>query len=86
MFIFRTDELGVSVRAYANIESGKTALTIRRLNQISQILKVPVKTILELSMPSESSNATDKALWLYIEHLEEEITFLRSQLNSAKID
>ncbi|KGN69590.1 MULTISPECIES: helix-turn-helix domain-containing protein [unclassified Porphyromonas] len=37
---YMADNLGISTRAYSKIETGETQLTIGRLNQISEILKV----------------------------------------------
>ena len=39
-------ELGISTRAYSKIESEETQLTIRRLNEISDVLEVEPEEIL----------------------------------------
>jgi transcriptional regulator with XRE-family HTH domain len=43
---YLAQSLNLSVRAYSKIETGETQLTIRRLNEISQILEVTPLQIL----------------------------------------
>jgi transcriptional regulator with XRE-family HTH domain len=46
---FVADQLNISLRAYYKIETGKTQLTINRLNAISKILGVPAMEILQFN-------------------------------------
>lgn len=39
-------QLNISTRAYSKIETGETQLTLKRLNEISEILNVPPEVIL----------------------------------------
>jgi transcriptional regulator with XRE-family HTH domain len=43
------NQLNISLRAYYKIETGKTQLTINRLNEISKILEVPAIEILQFN-------------------------------------
>ena len=46
---FVADQLNISLRAYYKIETGKTQITINRLNDISKILGVPAIEILQFN-------------------------------------
>ena len=46
---FVADQLNISLRAYYKIETGKTQLTINRLNAISKIFGVPAMEILRFN-------------------------------------
>jgi transcriptional regulator with XRE-family HTH domain len=42
-------QLGISQRAYSKIETGKTKLTVVRLEQISRILECKIEDLISLS-------------------------------------
>lgn len=86
---FMADALGISTRAYSKIEAGETQLSIKRLNEISQILQVnPIKILVfdSQSIFSDKQNTPDssKLIAQYektIRVLEEQIQLLKSLLN-----
>lgn len=57
---YLSDRLNISTRAYSKIESGETELTIKRLNQIGQILEVSPIEILGFDEKQIFNNCTQK--------------------------
>ncbi len=88
-------QLDISIKAYSKLERGETKLTVDRLYEIAQILKVKPEEIIRFSEEQVFSNSgssrgeksTDRFLserGMYkqqIRHLEGEISFLRKLLN-----
>ena len=77
------EELGISVGAYSNIETGKTKISVERLITIAQILGAPVSAFLDDSdLPSNVSVSTEGST-RYVE-LEVKIEQLAEGLNDVK--
>jgi transcriptional regulator with XRE-family HTH domain len=73
-------QLGIDTSSYHRLERGTSPLSIGRLERIAAVLNVSVVELLNLEkpielQPSEQSN--------YINHLENEIKFLRTQLQES---
>jgi len=91
------DELKISTAAYYKIEKRKTKLSLTRLFQIQQILKVTIGDLFEISKQggqntNETLNQiedlyTDKFKVTndYITSLKAEIDFLRSQIQESNL-
>lgn len=95
---FIAAKLGISTRAYSKIETGETQLSIKRLNEISEVFEVPPLEILGFDDKQVFNNCkqdgniginhnytSDKLIENYekrITHLEGEILFLRNQLEN----
>ena len=93
-----SQKMGISTRAYSKIETGETQLTIKRLNEISEILDVQPLEVLgfddkqvfnhckqEGNIGINNNYMSEKMINQYekrIIHLEGEILFLRNQLES----
>lgn len=70
---YMADRLDISQNAYSKIENGTTKLTTDRLEQIADILDIPVESILssEKQTFNLENNQIDK-FYGYIENLHEE--------------
>lgn len=91
---FMADRLGMSQANYARLESGKVKLNMSRLEEISQILEVPLdnvlnprKTVLEESVLNLTNeyilklrSEKEELLRNRVNKLEEEVKFLRELL------
>lgn len=93
------DELILSTRAYSKIETGETQLTIKRVNQISEILEIDALELLgfdhlQIFNNAESANINsgyphiyEKLIAQYERHiksLEEQIQLLKSQISDDR--
>lgn len=90
------DELIIGTRAYSKIETGETQLTIKRVNQISEILKIDALELLAFdhqqifNKAESASNINvsypqlyDKLIAQYEKHiksLEDQILLLKAQI------
>lgn len=60
---FLADSLNISYRAFANIESGKTDLTVKRLYQILAVLGVSYNELISFGIKSiKSENNLEKSI------------------------
>lgn len=89
-------QLGISIRAYSKLETGETQLTIKRLNEICEILEVSPLDVLtfnekELFHSTKKKDNDDvyslnslliQQLEQRINDLKNEIDFLRDQLKT----
>ncbi len=82
-------QLNISLRAYSKIESGETQLTIKRLNEISEILEVSAIELLSFDEKNIFQNftGTNKTLTSQssedvVGQLKEIIFFLKEQNNT----
>lgn len=71
-------QLGIDTSSYHRLERGTSPLSIGRLERIAAILNVQVVELLSNETAVEQTNPNDQSN--YISHLEDEIKFLRSQL------
>lgn len=69
---YLADMLEISQNAYSKIENGSTKLTIERLEQIAQLLDVPVDTVLSEKSVFNFENNTISKFYALIENLHEE--------------
>ncbi len=69
--------LGIDTSSYHRLERGVCPLTIQRLERIAEAFSMSVP---ELLYEDSHSISNTKSLENYIHHLEEEIQFLRAQL------
>ena len=68
---YLADKLDISQNAYSKIENGTTKLTIDRLEQVANLLDVPIESI--LSSEKQVFNVENNAkFYAYIENLHEE--------------
>jgi len=89
-------QLGISIRAYSKLETGETQLTIKRLNEICEILEVPpldVLTFTEKKFFHSTEKKDNHDMYSFnplliqqfeqrIYDLKNEIDFLRNQLKA----
>lgn len=85
---YMAEMLGINQSSYAHIESGKTALSLDRLDKISTILNVDIHDLIESGLEDEEtsvemnpgtiSSGTRKVYDQLIHELKSEIDFLRS--------
>lgn len=57
-------ELDLGTKAYSNIETGESSLTIDRLFKIAEILEVPVETIMSSSNNFTFNNCTQSGYFI----------------------
>ena len=78
------DKLDISQNAYSKIENGTTKLTIDRLEQIANLLDVPIESV--LSNEKQVFNVENHAkFYAHIENLyEESKEILQQQIESQK--
>ncbi len=57
---YMAEKINLSTRAYSKIESGETELTIKRLNEISEILEVKPEEILGFDEKQIFNNCNQK--------------------------
>lgn len=69
--------LGIDTSSYHRIERGVCPLSVQRLERIAEALQV---SIADLILMEKSGLPVDDPQYAYIKHLEEEIRFLRIQL------
>ncbi|MFI5154025.1 MAG: helix-turn-helix domain-containing protein [Chitinophagales bacterium] len=69
---FVSSQLNLSVPSYSNIETGKTELTITRLQQIAKVLQIDYQQILQLD-PSQMLNHSSPAPIVSAYALDQEI-------------
>src|SRR5690606_20864977 len=73
------EKLGISIRAYAKIESGETNLTIERLHKLSTIFNMDITEFLEYETNKlETTNDPNTHITL-LKHYEETIVLLKEQ-------
>jgi len=83
---YMAGKLGISQNAYSKIETGQSKLDTDRLQEISDLLDVPVETILNDHLQIFNSNTghVDKYYGCYIENLQDEnkelIQLLKEQI------
>lgn len=90
-----SDLLGMTLNGYGKIERGEVEVTISRMYEIADILKVPINQFFEeetsegslkrkwtnsISVNTESEVSFDP--FVYIEFLESRINYLKSQLSN----
>jgi len=73
--------LGIDTSSYHRIERGVSPLSIQRLEKIAEALEINLIELFSFEQPENQSNPHD----VFINHLEDEIRFLRKQLQE-KID
>lgn len=73
-------QLGIDTSSYHRLERGTSPLSIGRLERIAAILNVSVVELLSLEKPNELKPVEQSN---YINHLENEIKFLRTQLQES---
>jgi transcriptional regulator with XRE-family HTH domain len=94
------EALGLSVTGYGKIERNEVSVTVDRLLKISEVLNVPVETIIGFDDNVAFNNFNNKVEWqvghymmpvemkkLYedkIRLLEEKVEYLQIQLNDGK--
>lgn len=90
--------MDISQSAYSKIEAGKCTLTIDRLKDISELLEVEISELLSIQKDSyylqnnHIANAHqhtinlnyDQKMEAYVEHLKQEIYFLRNLLKDKE--
>ena len=85
---YLAQNLGLSVRAYSKIETGETQLTIKRLNQISEVLDVHPLTILEFNEKSLFGKPTIKGDQLHevSEFREQPIEYFKKKMEEIEYE
>jgi len=84
-------ELEISVSAYSKIERDETEISLKRLEQISEILNVSINGIIQFDeqLIIENTKTTnlqiDKKIDPLIEQMRSEIIFLRSVIEKIKV-
>ncbi len=90
---YMSDRLNISQNTYSKIETGGIKLTVERLNQIAEVLEVPVEQILSSdNQVFNFNNSHVEKFYGYIETLHEDnkeltqktIEILNSQLEYLK--
>ncbi|MEX1188387.1 MAG: helix-turn-helix transcriptional regulator [Bacteroidia bacterium] len=76
---YMANQLGIDTSSYHRIERGVTPLSICRLERIARVLEVDVVSIISTKNEEDTKENADNKN--YIQHLEEEITFLRNTLH-----
>lgn len=71
-------QLGIDTSSYHRLERGTSPLSIGRLERIATILNIQVVELLSQESTVVQPSTNDQSN--YISHLEDEIKFLRSQL------
>lgn len=70
---YMSDKLNISQNTYSKIETGGIKLTVDRLNEISEILEVPVEQLLSKeSQIFNFNNSSVEKFYGYIETLQED--------------
>ena len=70
---YMSDKLGISQNTYSKIESGQSKLDTDRLKQISEILQVPVESILDDTPTFNFNNSHNNSFYAgYVLNLQEE--------------
>jgi transcriptional regulator with XRE-family HTH domain len=90
---YMADMLDIGQSAYANIESGKTTLSIERLIQITTILELNIHEILESGGVQPTANGrinyihqnTREVYDKLIHELRNEVEFLRSLVRQKQV-
>ena len=86
------EELGISVGAYSNIETGKTKISVERLRTIAHILETPVSAFLDDSdLPANLAVSTEGStryveLVVKIEQLAEGFNDLKRLFDAQKLE
>ena len=87
---YMSDQLEISLSAYSKIERNESEVSYRRLEQISDILRVPVHGIIQFDekvfLDNNSNLGIKKSIQNdpLIEQMRSEIEFLRSLLHNNK--
>lgn len=90
---YMSDRLNISQNTYSKIETGGIKLTVERLNQIAEVLEVPIEQILSSdNQVFNFNNSQVEKFYGYIETLHEDnkeltqktIEILNSQLEYLK--
>lgn len=75
---YMASQLGIDTSSYHRIERGVTPLSVTRFERISEVLEVDIITI--ISQARANPKEAHKLNPGYVKHLEEEVQFLRRQL------
>lgn len=75
---YMASQLGIDTSSYHRIERGVTPLSVTRFERIAKVLDVDIITI--ISQANGNPKDSHKLNPGYVKHLEEEVQFLRRQL------
>ena len=86
-------QLEISISAYSKIERNETEISLKRLEQIAEILNLSVNGIIDFDENAVIDNADSKKNRLYksqqidplMEQMRSEIEFLRKLLNHQNV-
>jgi len=82
---YMANVLRIDTSNYHRLEKGVSPLSIDRLEAIAAALGITMSELLDYGEPAKKVPAeTEGKHPLYLEHLEEEITFLRKQLQEKE--
>jgi transcriptional regulator with XRE-family HTH domain len=75
---YMANQLGIDTSSYHRLERGVSPLSVNRLEQIAKVLEMDIVSIITFGNKTNVEETPQNSN--YIKHLEEEVKFLRFQL------